>query len=296
MADKNTILVNLDGPADLLGETALRCADLISFPSESFPASSDNGGSVPSAGLIEKIEKIADNVQFPLEKKEILAFTASEEDIENFVHTFYTQYLASRRQVDSLGTEAAQTEALLRQLECLSALNICFERLFSCKYIKVRFGRLPCDSIPKLEYYREHPFLVYYFAREGSYLWSIYFTTREFADEADNIFDALFFERVRFPDDIHGTPSEAAEHVRKELLQKRKLYEEARERFSRLCTENRAPFLRLYNEARALKKTQAIRQNASIVSGRFYLTGLVRSAKVLENRLHSLREIHLEYP
>ena len=46
-----------------------------------------------------------------------------------------------------------QYEQIIAQLKHLHGMDIDMEKLFSCKHIHVRFGKLPVDSYSKLEYY-----------------------------------------------------------------------------------------------------------------------------------------------
>ena len=89
--------------------------------------------------------------------------------------------------------------------------------LFECKYIKIRFGRLPIDSVEKLQYYRNRPFVFKSFSTDDTYSWCVYFTTAKYEGDVDNIFSSLYFERIRIPEFVHGNPVQAKESLQEEI-------------------------------------------------------------------------------
>ncbi len=102
----------------------------------------------------------------------------------------------------------------LRHLEHLATLDVNFDDLFSCQYLKIRFGRLPVDSYDKLHFYDEKPFVFFTFDRDSEYYWSLYLTSQQDATEVDNLFASLYFERLIIPSYAHGTPSKAIQTIR----------------------------------------------------------------------------------
>lgn len=279
MADKlpldKMIPVNIEGPDDLLDETLIKCAPLLFFP-QAQPVGKKplDDEENPYQRLIDKIEKIADAAQIPLKRQEIRAVTAQRKEIKAFVDDFYSRFMKMQEEILQARSQAEQSGNLLMHLRHMSGLDIAFERIFACRYIKARFGRLPLDSEKKLEYYKEHMFFFFPFARSGSYIWGAYFTTREYLRESDDIFSALFFERVEIPADLQGTPAEITDMLKKKHQQDKARYELLCEGFGRLMEEHKPRFLRFYNEAALLLKLYDTRRMASVLSDRFYLTGL----------------------
>ncbi len=97
------------------------------------------------------------------------------------------------------------------QLNHFKDVSTSIDDIFSLKYLKVRFGRMPKDSFAKLEYYQDKPFNFTEYDFDGENYWGIYFTPAQFAPEADHVFESLYFERIWVPEFIHGTPVEAIE-------------------------------------------------------------------------------------
>ncbi|MEG0616026.1 MAG: V-type ATPase 116kDa subunit family protein [Oscillospiraceae bacterium] len=110
------------------------------------------------------------------------------------------------------------------QLYHLTGLTSSIDDLFSCTYLKVRFGRMPKDSYKKLSYYEDKHFTFTVYDFDGDYYWGVYFATTADNSEIDNIFSSLYFERIWVPDFIHGKPEDAlAEITRKETELKSEL-------------------------------------------------------------------------
>ena len=105
----------------------------------------------------------------------------------------------------------------LKHVTNIESLNVSLDDIFSCEYINSRIGRLPNDSVEKLKYYRNRPFLFKSFLEDQYYNWGMYFTTNENKREVDNIFSSLFFERIYIPDFVHGTPEKARETLLEEI-------------------------------------------------------------------------------
>ncbi len=115
--------------------------------------------------------------------------------------------IAMRR--SELINEIAEYERAKIQLGHIINMGSNFDSIFKCKFVKVRFGRLPKDSIVKLDYFEDQPFTFQQYDFDGEFYWGVYFTDTPHAPVVDNIFKDLYFERIRVPDFAHGTPKDA---------------------------------------------------------------------------------------
>lgn len=71
-----------------------------------------------------------------------------------------------------------------------------FDDLFAMNYVKVRFGRLPADSYPKLAFYEKKTFFFFAFDHDDEYYWGAYFVPATKVTVVDDIFKSLYFERT----------------------------------------------------------------------------------------------------
>ena len=125
----------------------------------------------------------------------------------------------------------------------------------------MRFGRLPLDSNRKLSYYNHKMFFFFPFDKDESYLWGVYFTTNEYAQEVDDIFSALFFERVRIPDYVHGTPQLAIDLLETQYKDETQKFDTVQKQIETLVSENKARFLDYYRQVRFLCSTFDLRND-----------------------------------
>ena len=86
----------------------------------------------------------------------------------------------------------------------------------AAKYLQIEFGKLPVNNISKLDYYESLPFIFKEFEHDSHYTWCMYITTPSDAPEVDNIFSSLYFERIRIPYFVHGSPELAINEIKEE--------------------------------------------------------------------------------
>ena len=79
-------------------------------------------------------------------------------------------------------------ENALIQVKNIQSLDVPLDDLFACEYVFMRFGRLPNDSVDKLRFFQNRPFVFKSFNTDQNYVWCMYFTTQEYKREVDNIF------------------------------------------------------------------------------------------------------------
>lgn len=96
-------------------------------------------------------------------------------------------------------------------------MDINLESLFRCKHIHIRFGKLPANSYPKLEYYDKSNFIFVHYDNDMDYYWGVYFAPKNFLKQADKIFGDLYFDRIWVPDYVSGKPEEEINEIRENL-------------------------------------------------------------------------------
>ncbi len=146
------------------------------------------------------------------ETREPPAYTGTRfelKDVSAEVETLSAKVAERGKRKAEIEAQLSTFEQTKAQLYHLTSLNASMDEIFACKYLKVRFGRLPKDSFVKLPYYADKSFTFREYDFDGEYYWGMYFVPEESAAEVDAIFKALYFERVWMPDFVHGTPQDA---------------------------------------------------------------------------------------
>ncbi len=198
----------------------------------------------------------------------------------------YAQRIAAR------GLAKTEAEAKLAtfeqtklQLYHLTNLHTSIDEIFSCKYLKVRFGRLPEDSYIKLPFYADKPFTFNEYDFDGKYYWGMYFVPEDHSVEVDSIFSSLYFERMWVPDFVHGTPQDALAQLMTEESDVRKSLEQL---------ENLSDIVSGEDAAMLQKMASWLNYESQIYDMQKYVISLERSyyisGFVPENELDKLKE------
>lgn len=198
---------------------------------------------------------------------------------EDFCNSFKERLDFLQERCNYLKGEIQQGENALTHLAHLNALEVDLDELFSCKYIKVRFGRLPLDSYQKLSYYDRKMFLFSSFDTDKGYVWGVYFTLADYAPEVDDIFSSLYFERMRVPDFVHGTPEAAVEKIKAGIAANRNELALAENQIKELAAAHKDELYRFYTRLKFLSDSFEMRRYVSVLKRQFldvfYITGFI---------------------
>lgn len=130
---------------------------------------------------------------FPL--TDVSDFSTSFEELESFssVTTSEIDSLVEAREA-----AAAKLEEEKRNLsiaEHFAGLDVEIEQILKMKYMKAHFGKLPKDSMEKLEAYKDNKYVDFAVCtKDKTHCWGVYFTPLSKEDEIDRIFEGLYFE------------------------------------------------------------------------------------------------------
>jgi len=167
--------------------------------------------------ILKEIEEIEKENDIVLPTIAVNSIDYTLDNMRQYIHSTHDhiQKLYNQRK-DAEALIKKYTDAL-NQIKDLENLDINLDDLFACDYINSRVGRIPVDSLEKLNFYNSKPFVFKSLRVDRGYCWCLYFTTDENEREIDNIFSSLFFERIHIPDFVHGTPISAQETLHMEL-------------------------------------------------------------------------------
>lgn len=189
----------------------------------------------------------------------------------------YRQAKKIKKEVENLIQE--NKDAMI-QLEHLQGLGISLDDILSCQYLKAHFGRLPLDSVEKLKYYKNKPFLFQSFHKDQVYSWCMYMTTPRYEGEVDNIFSSLYFERITIPSFVHGEPNKANENLAKEIEDDKKQLAHVEEIMHGLLEENKTKMNRFYSILIRLNAIYEARKYVVCMGERISVSGFVGKSDV----------------
>lgn len=201
-------------------------------------------------------------------------------DFANYLNDFEEKYKAIADKIDEIEQNLRNHSLALMQVEQVTGFEVDFEELYACKYIKMRFGKLPADSLAKLSYYEDMDFELYRFHADADDVWVLYLAPNSCAAEVDEIFNTLFFERVRFPEYFRGNGDEVKSQMLRTIMEETSRLDELKAQLSAFTDENGEYFLKVYNKVNAIAQSYELRQNAQIIHRKFYISGFVPKRKI----------------
>jgi V/A-type H+-transporting ATPase subunit I len=232
------------------------------------------GLKTPEFLVLNNMKEVAKMAGLELTAHESLDKSATEE-LDSFILAFREKLMTLADRRKQLEDIAAQSRESLKLLDRMDTLDARFDELFHWEYIKIRFGRLPADSYAKLDYYADKLFLFFSLSNDAHYHWGFFAATQESMADVEDIFAALYFERIWIPDTIRGKPEEARNIVENTLKQAEDEIADLEQRISALVQENKAFFLTAYAILDQLNHSFEMRKYAGVHQESFLLTGFI---------------------
>ena len=290
MAIEKMALVRIEGALKRVNKTLIKCCESNCFHVITSSKSVDNGkgfralkSKSPFAPIMNRARALADGLGITIKKVDYddvnmnvtVDFDNYYKDIEGKFNNLFERKL-------KIQEELKDHSSSLMQVEKLAGLDSDFSEIFACKYVKLRFGRLPVDSVLKLDYYDDKNFICYHFKEEDGYSQILYVTPVTDAVEVDDIFESLFFERIHLPEYVHGD----ADHAKTDLL---KLVKEENAQLGAVNAEIEAlktsvekDFLKVTSKLASIDQSYNLRQNVAAVNNKFFMSGYVPKRKLKE--------------
>ena len=276
---------------------ALNVIGLMEHIDEAITALGESGVFQP-----DDVSNFYDNVQLNQTKRsfpltDVSDFSPSVEDLENFsaVTTADIDALIDKRE-----TAAAKLNEVRQNLSVTShfvGMGVEIEKVLKMKYMKARFGRLPKDSMSKLEAYRDNEYVDFAVCTEDkTHCWGVYFAPFDVVEEIDKIFEALFFERCNLVSE-NETPRERIEDYKKEIPALEANVKKAQAQLDKYLDENKEQITNYLSKLEELYLYASIRSKALQYNNSFIIVGWVptENKKQLSRRLKKIRSIEVDF-
>ncbi len=248
---------------------------LLSGVKELVPFDSSN----PYADPLARACDIAKTLDLELDYRD---FTKSAPDL--YEASEYLNNLSSRvsgmwEEKEGKTSLVKNNEVVIEQLSHFSTFNVELSNLFTMKYVKFRFGRLPVETYKDcLKAIDERPDV--YFVSSGSHgrwVYGAYFALPEAYGKIEAIFASMGFERIRI--DVQGNVADPADEVIKRLKAENA---EAAERIKELDAElssikqaESEKLLLIYSWLRFESDSFDVLTYAGRRHGKFYIIGWI---------------------
>lgn len=291
MAIEKMRLVNIISDVNNLDDVLSKFCTLEDFHPE--PASKFIGtvkgittfeGSNPYEPLLQKIEDLSNLMGIKLDSSKCTDKTINSSDVSKYLNEKEDKFNLIVNTKEDIEQVIQEDNDVIRQMNNLEDLGISLDEIFACRYLQVRFGRLPLESLSKLEYYSNKPFVFKSFNEDEAYSWCMYVTTPKYDKEVDNIFSSLYFERIRIPDFVHGTPTKARENMYKDIEENEKMLDQIKDREKTFLSTCIAEFNDLYGALQKYNAMYEARKYVVRLGERFSITGFASEADVKQVR------------
>lgn len=303
MAIAKMKLINITGDNEYLNDVLLKFVDLDYFHPEPATKFVDSVHGLttlveenPIVEVLNHFKEVVSDMELDVPEKEMRSPDYDLDEIKAYIDDIHKRYLDGAIVQKDLETVIQENKDALIQVRNIESIDLNLDDLFECKYIKIRFGRLPLDSVEKLQYYRNRPFVFKSFSQDDTYSWCVYLTMEKYEGDVDNIFSSLYFERIRIPEFVHGTPERAKETLQEEIDNDYKQLQHVNEVLAKLKDECRERFAEIKGELDFLNHTYEARKYVVGLGERFSITGFIVEDDVdkLKRTFEDLKEVEIE--
>lgn len=303
MAIAKMKLINISAEKEYLDDVLLKFVDLDYFHPEPAVKFIDTVHGLtsmdeenPVSEVLSRFKEICSDMDLDLPKIAMRDKNYDLGGMKNYMENVYQRFQDANRVRKDLQTVIQENKDALVTIKNIESIDLNLDDLFDCKYIKFRFGRLPLDSVAKLRYYRNRPFVFKSFSQDDTYSWCIYMTTEKYEGDVDNVFSSLYFERIHIPQFVHGTPESAAQTLLDEIENDEKQILHVDDVIEKLKGECREEMAKIKGELEFLDRTFVARKYVVGLGQRFSITGFVDAADVerLKETFRELEEVEIE--
>ena len=224
-------------------------------------------------------------------------FNPSFEELESYSATVTAEIEALTGQRESLASQIETAKQNLTVTEHFSGLDVELTQVLQTKYVKARFGRLPKDSIQKLEAYKDNEYVDFAVCTEDdTHCWGVYFAPNNKAEEIDRIFEGLYFE----PTELVGgdeSPAEKVEDYKREIVRLEAELDKAQKAIDSYLDENAEQITRYLSKLEEMYLYSGIRTKALQHNNSFIIVGWIpdENKAQLNKRLKKIKSVELDF-
>lgn len=230
-------------------------------------------------------------------KKDVSDFNPTLEELESFSAAVTEDIDALVDKINVCSDKLHEAEKNLNLCKHFIGMNVEIEKVIRMNYMTARFGRIPNDSISKLEAYKDNEFVDFAVCtKDRTHSWGVYFAPKEEVEEIDKIFNGLFFEPIDLVSE-NETPTQKTEDYKKEIPLLKKQLDDAQAELDKYIDDNFDVISRYLSKLEELYLYAGIRTKALQHNNSFIIVGWVPTAneKQLKSRLKKIRSVELDF-
>jgi V/A-type H+-transporting ATPase subunit I len=239
--------------------------------------------------ILKELEEIEKENDIELPTIGVNSIDYSLDNMREYIHSTHDHIQRLYNQKKDAQALIKKYSDALDQIKELENLDISLDDLFACDYINSRVGRIPVDSLEKLNFYNEKAFIFRSLRVDKGYCWCIYLTTNDNEREIDNIFSSLFFERIHIPDFVHGTPVSAQETLNMELDVAQGTLSNIQTEIDLILKENIDKLKEMKSELLFLERVYEAKKYVVGLGDKFNINGFVEKENIQKLKDHFAR-------
>ncbi|HKL47638.1 MAG TPA: V-type ATPase 116kDa subunit family protein [Candidatus Izemoplasmatales bacterium] len=246
--------------------------------------------------ILKELEEIEKENGIDLPTIGVNAIDYSLDNMREYIHSTHDHIQRLYNQKKDAQALIKKYSDALDQIKDLENLDISLDDLFACDYINSRVGRIPVDSLEKLNFYNEKAFIFKSLRVGKGYCWCIYLTTNDNEREIDNIFSSLFFERIHIPDFVHGTPVSAQETLNMELDVAQGTLSNIQTEIDQILNKNIDKLKEMKSELLFLERIYEAKKYVVGLGDKFNINGFVEKENIdkLKEHFGRLEDVNIE--
>lgn len=228
---------------------------------------------------------------------DVNTFSPSFEELDSFSKTTTAEidalYDAKETAIDRLSKARHDVEVVSH----FEGLNVEIQKVLQLKYVNARFGKLPKDSLEKLEAYKDNEYVDFAVCTEDrTHCWGVYFAPNDRSAEIDKIFEGLYFEQTELLSE-DKTPSEVMEEISNRIPELEQEVKDAQDKLDGYFIVNGDRISRYLSKLEELYLYAGIRTKAMQHNKSFIIVGWVptESKDDLEKELSKVRSVEAEF-
>ncbi len=233
----------------------------------------------PYAGPLQEMREAVSSVKGKLQFAEGEELDTAPEEVLRYVKGYSERlrtFSAAAVQQQQAITDCQQK---INQVRHFIGKDLNFTELMKCRFVVPTFGRLPKESMERLEALSGDSSVLFFPAEEDAHsCWGFYVTPIQKKKETERLFAAMLFEPMDFPMDA-GMPEEYLERLTKELETLQREQQRTEKKTAAYLSAEQEKADRYYTRLEELDAFYAIRKYVYVRKNSFVLEGWIPADK-----------------
>ncbi len=249
----------------------------------------------PYSEPLRKLKKMMNKTGLDLSMVNTDDFDVSLKEINEYVNYINHKLGLLLEKKQEITNRITKHQQSLIDISHFIGLDLNLKEIFACKYIKVRFGKLPKESFQKLNAYQDDPYMLFFPCTiENKVCWGVYFAPLDNIADIDRKFAGLYFERMRL-NQIDGTPETELETIKKLIAYAAEELDLVNKKIESFWKTQKDQCLRFYTKLEELNTYFGIKKYVSQYNDSFILVGWI-PAEQEDTFAHQLSDVYgIEY-